>query len=74
MNVIILVVLPVVLAVALVYLFSICHLNPFEVPMDECEDDCETCEFRDSEDCMSAIAEKYHNEDENDIKDKFERK
>lgn len=65
MNVIILV----VLIVALVYLFSICHLNPFEAPMDECEDDCETCEFRDSEDCLKDMAEKYLNEDENDIKE-----
>ena len=65
MNIIILI----ILIVALVYLFSICHLNPFCVPMDECEDDCETCEFRDSEDCIAAMAEKSLNEDENDIKE-----
>lgn len=65
MNIIILI----ILIVALVYLFSICHLNPFGMPMDECEDDCETCEFRDSEDCIAAMAEKSLNEDENDESD-----
>lgn len=55
MNIIILV----ILIVALVYLFSICHIYPFGMPMGECEDDCETCEFRDSEDCLKDMAEKY---------------
>lgn len=51
----------------IIYAIIILKPHPFVIPIDECTGDCETCEFRDSEDCMEDIAKKYlNNEDSSD--------